>query len=211
MLSNWGSIDWILVLKRSAEVSVNVVAVKLVNEPEVPCINDPLKDPLNTPWPVKAKDAEVAKFEIDAVASGDRVFARKATEAVWARMDVEDDVAVTVDAKEFERNETDDVWALMAVEAEVAVTVGARAFARKATEDVCASIAVDADVAVINPVKFEPSPWNEPLNEPLNIDEPDTFKDPVMLVEPDTSKDPLISTELVNEDLDALTCKILLA
>ena len=41
--------------------------------------------------------------------------------------------------------------------------------------------------------------------------EPETVKDPVMLVEPDISKDPLISTELVNEDLDALTCKILLA
>jgi hypothetical protein len=35
-----------LVLKRSAEVSVNVVAVKSVNEPEVPCIKDPLNEPV---------------------------------------------------------------------------------------------------------------------------------------------------------------------
>ena len=46
MLSNCGSIDWILVLKRSAEVSVNVVAVKSVNEPDVPCIKDPLNEPV---------------------------------------------------------------------------------------------------------------------------------------------------------------------
>ena len=32
-----------------------------------------------------------------------------------------------------------------------------------------------------------------------------------MLVEPETVKEPVILTELVNEDLDALTCKMLLA
>jgi hypothetical protein len=76
---------------------------------------------------------------------------------------------------------------------------------------VSAKLAVTTCEAVTNPVKFEPSPWNEPLNEPLNITEPDTSKDPVMLVEPEIVKDPVISTELVKEDLDALTCKILLA
>ena len=185
----------IFVLKRSAEVSVITVVVKSLNEPDVPCINEPLNDPLNTPWPVREKDDEVALSANEAVAAGDKVVALAATEA---------EVAVTVGAKALALVATEAVCASIDVDAEVAVTVGAKPFALIAIEAVWANIAVDEEIAD-TPVKSTPLPEKDPLKVPL------TNKLPVKVLLPLTLKpnDPVILTELEILVSDPVIWKIL--